>query len=508
MEAMFGYNSSDLVRGKRVPVLWDSREVVNPHMVISGISGMGKTYTIKKLISHLERSKRPGQKLRIHVLDVHGDIDIPGASSVLFSEQSSCGIVNPLRVNPDPDFGGLRKKVQGVIGTLNRVTRQLGGKQEACLRNLLMDLYIAHGFKQDDPSTWIVDEASARYVTDGSNRFYLDVPRAEKDDAKALGARWDPGLTCWWIAPEQYQGAVTRWPAKTTGRTHPSIKDALVLARRILAQSFLGSDEKAITQLEIFQRATNGYQKTVLEAMRRGEQLVEDEALLSTLDKKRLAAIDTYTQYVEAIKTGREIESLMKYDSTDVLKSVVDRLENLNGMGIFKSDAPPHDSNTIVWRYITTPLLLPERKLAGHFKMEELFMEAIQRGEQDDVQEVIIADEAHIYADDDEENIMNKIGKEGRKFGLSLIAATQSPVDLPDGFLKSCGTKLVLGLDESEYRQSAVKLRVSEEALAWTKAREKMLVQIKRKGQTKNDWVWTAIADYSVEEDRPVLMED
>ncbi|CAE6793556.1 hypothetical protein R70006_04962 [Paraburkholderia domus] len=505
MEAMFGYDAGDLKRRVKTPILWDTQEVINPHMLIAGISGMGKTFTLKKIIEHLQRTLKPGQRLRVHVIDVHGDIDIPGASSVLFSEQASWGIVNPLRVNPDPHFGGLRKQIQGFIATMNRVMRQLGGKQEACLRNLLTDLYAAHGFSQADPSTWIVDESTARFLSDGSNRLYLDVPRAEKDQAKGLGARWDPNLTCWWIAPDQYQGGITRWPPKTLGRTQPSIRDALVLARRILMQSFMGADEEAITNLEIFQRSTQQYQKTVLDAMRRGEKLVEDEALLATLDKKKLAAIDTFTQYVESIKTGREVESVMKYDSTDVLKSVVDRLENLDGMGMFKADPPPHDENTTVWRYVTNPLLLHERKLAGLFKMEELFLDAIQRGEQDDVVEVIIADEGHIYADDDEDNIMNKIGKEGRKFGLSLIVATQSPKDVPDGFLMSCGTKVILGLDESEWKSSATRFRVSEEALAWTKAREKMLVQVKHKGQSRSDWRWTAIADYQVESEAVAL---
>ncbi|CAJ6618431.1 Type IV secretory pathway, VirB4 components [Burkholderia pseudomallei] len=495
MKAMFGYDSGELSRGKKVPVMWDTKQVVNPHMIVAGISGMGKTYTLKKIISHVAATLAPGQKMRVHVIDVHGDIDIPGASTVVFSEQSPYGLVNPLKVNPDPHFGGLRKQIQGFIATMNRVMRRLGNKQEACLRNLLTDLYITHGFKQDDPSTWMIDPASARFLSDGSNRLYIDVPRAEKDQAKALGARWEPTLMCWWVQPDKYQGGITRWPPKTLGRTQPSIRDALVLARRILSQSFLGADEEAITNLEIFQRASEQYQNSVLEAMRRGEKLVEDEALIATLDKKKHAAIDTFTQYVESIKTGREIETLMKYSSTDVLASVVDRLENLDAMGMFKTEPAPHDENVMVWRYVTNALLLDERRLAGLFKMEEIFLNAIQRGEQDDVVEIIIADEGHIYADDDPENIMNKIGLEARKFGLSLIVATQSPKHVPDGFMMSCGTKVILGLDESEWRSSATKFRVTEQALAWTKAREKMLVQTKQKGQSKNDWKWTAIAD-------------
>lgn len=48
----------------------------------------------------------------------------------MFSEQTTYGM-NPLRVNPDPHFGGIRKRVQGFITTINRVImRALGPKQE------------------------------------------------------------------------------------------------------------------------------------------------------------------------------------------------------------------------------------------------------------------------------------------------------------------------------------------------------------------------------------------
>src|SRR3546814_9934988 len=86
------------------------------------------------------RQTNEGRPLRFHVFDVHGDIEIEDASSVMFSEQTQYGM-NPLRVNPDPHFGGVRKKVQGFISTMNRVSGALGTKQEACLRNILYDSY-------------------------------------------------------------------------------------------------------------------------------------------------------------------------------------------------------------------------------------------------------------------------------------------------------------------------------------------------------------------------------
>jgi len=43
------------------------------------------------------------------------------------------------------------------------------------------------------------------------DRIYLDVPYAEKDQAKALGARWDPHRRQWWAPPASPAGAFSRW---------------------------------------------------------------------------------------------------------------------------------------------------------------------------------------------------------------------------------------------------------------------------------------------------------
>lgn len=43
------------------------------------------------------------------------------------------------------------------------------------------------------------------------DKILLKVPFAEKDQAKALGARWDPNLKSWYILPAQDKGAFSRW---------------------------------------------------------------------------------------------------------------------------------------------------------------------------------------------------------------------------------------------------------------------------------------------------------
>lgn len=46
---------------------------------------------------------------------------------------------------------------------------------------------------------------------------YLKVPFAEKDQAKALGARWDPARKCWYVPDGKDLAAFARWETAGAG---------------------------------------------------------------------------------------------------------------------------------------------------------------------------------------------------------------------------------------------------------------------------------------------------
>lgn len=477
--------------GKKTPVLWDASRVVNGHLMMMGMSGAGKTFQLRKIIREMRASAPPEQGLRIRIFDVHGDIEIEGASTVVYSEQTEYGL-NPLAINPDPDYGGVRKRIQNVIATINKTSRELGGKQEAVLRNILLDLYAQHGFKVNDPSTWRVDPtADAEPEVSADGRLYLDVSIDEKDEAKSYGARWDGDRKCWWIAADAYTGPITKWLPKRAGRRNPTMADALRQANKILRQSFTGTNQEAINNLEAYNRATRNYQAKVIAATKKGEKLAEDEKLKGELEKSGQKAIDSFATYVESIKTGRELDDLLKYDSVDVLKSVVDRLDNLLGIGIFKNRLPPHDPSAVVWRDHIKALSKDEQKLFVLFSLQEIFYNAVQRGETPYIKDVIIVDEASNFFDDSDDNILNTIALEARKFGVALICVSQSPKHFTEDFIASVGAKIVLGIDEQFWEASTKKLRLTTDALKWIRLKERALIQIKQAGEARNDWRWT-----------------
>jgi hypothetical protein len=481
--------------GKAAPVVLDTAKTINGHVLIVGSSGVGKSHTIRRMISDVVRQGTP---VRFHVFDVHGDLDIPGASVVQFSEQARCGL-NPLRVNPDPHFGGVRKCIQSFIRTVNQAsTTRLGVKQESVLRNLLDDVYRDFGFVADDASTWTVDGFQSRLVSGGAdNRVYLEVPIAQKDEVKALGARWDPEQKHWWIHADKYKGDIRKWPAATKERAYPTVADVAAYAKRLHEERFLGSDQRAIQALGYLNKKAQAYQRKLLQNIRDHRSGDVDDDTMADLEEAREKAIDAYISYARSIQTGFEFDNLLKYDSADVLKSVLDRLNNLKATGLFKNEPPPFDRRSPVWRYKLNALLSEEKKMMVLFILQEIFNRAVQRGEQPDVVEVVVLDELGVYTSNQDEDggdgIIGVVSREARKFGLALWAANQSPANVPESLSSSVGTKIILGLDEMHWQSATTKLRIETKLLDWIRPHHTMGVQMKERGALKNRWWWVSL---------------
>lgn len=425
--------------GFEASVHWDTGRLINGHTLIAGKSGTGKTWTLRKMIS---AALAQDSKTRIHIVDTHGDIDIPGSSSVKFSESTGYGF-NPLEINSDHDFGGVRKRIQQFISAINRTSRQLGTKQEAVLRALLQDIYASNGFHDGKPETWSLED-----------------------------------------------GVVRKFPKK-----HPTLADAVRFSQYKLKGVFLGVGNRAVTSLEAANRKMFSFQRKARDLAKGGKVDAENEALRAEIERLKSEAIDAYSESVCAMETGKELDDLLKYDSRDVLKSVCERLENINAVGVFKDQPPPFDKSCGVWRYDIRSLAQDEKKLFAEILMERLFVSAVERGVCDGVRDIIILDEAHNYLDDTPDNIANKIAKEARKFGVALVCASQSPTHFSDDFLSNVGCKMILGLDEMFWEGTIRRMRIDRAALEWIRPHRSMMVQLNHKGEARSRFIYTVLKD-------------
>lgn len=438
MEVILGYDAGAAAKGKVTPVIYNTKELLNAHALFMGKSGSGKTYTLREIITQMAaQAKKDGKEFRCHIMDVHGDIEIDDASTVKFSEATNYGF-NPLIINPDPDFGGVRKKIESFVRNINRAGRQLGDKQAATLRNILYDLYEANYFFADDPLSWKLK---------------------------------DP-----------------RYP--NYNKRMPNLSDALRFAKSKATSLYLGTSSKAVSKLEQINKKKNIlYNK--LKQKNKTTNPVDIGDLEAQIDKLCDELLELNTEYLKSIKTGQELSEIFKYTSLDTLNSVVERLENLNSCGIFRNELPPFDPNKAIWRYDIKALSQEEKKLFVSFLLEAIFYVATQRGPRDDVVEIVILDEAHLFITEDDDNPVNVIAREARKFGLGLFAASQSPEHFSTDFLSNVSAKVILGIDESFWNATSKKLRVDMKALEWMVHHEKILIQLNKKGQNKNQFIWT-----------------
>ncbi|CAG2138405.1 hypothetical protein LMG19282_01491 [Cupriavidus campinensis] len=216
-------------------------------------------------------------------------------------------------------------------------------------------------------------------------------------------------------------------------------------------------------------------------------QNVDDDGaarLERELEAARVRAIDAYKDAVCAIETGEEFDEALDLEGQkETLESVVDRLENLYQIGIYRSTPPPLDPRSRVWRYIIKSLSKDEKKLFTLTRLETIFTRAVQRGEQSEVLDCIVIDEAHLYQDKEEDYIVNRMAREARKFGVSMLFASQSPTDFADVLLASLGTKVILGLDPNFWPQAVRKLGLTESQLKSIVPQRRILLQMKGIGQ-------------------------
>jgi len=451
-----GNDSYKLNKDKEVvPVFWDMDLLANQHVGVAGTSGAGKTHWIRRFIESMPES------VSVDIFDYHGDINVE-ATSVLFSEQTRYGY-NPLVLNTDPDYGGVRRGINDVIDAINATSVQLGSKQEAVLRHLLADTYAARGILPDDPRTWrrrclTLEEAVAYRTSNDAAAIWDSYPGLE--DVVRLAKR---KLKSMWIGVDDTPPAAPGTPGeKTTGAGRAALT-AFDNACKAMA------------------RASSAKRKAVTVEKAVG---VEVEDLRKAAESAKTAALLKFGDFLDSIETGTEFDEAVKYHNRDTLLSVVTRLENLIATGIFAQTPPPF-GDARVRRYNLRPLAQSEDelKMFVRFRLRAIIREAMQLGETDRLRRLIVIDESKRFASESNSNPINVIANEMRKFGIGLLLAGQSPSHFSQDFITNAGTLLVLHLSTTDWADAARKLKIEEDTLKWLKPQSTGAVRLAHKGE-------------------------
>ena len=426
------------------PVYWRMADVSNHHVGVAGTSGAGKTHWIRQFVTGMP------EDVQVDIFDYHGDIDIPGAEAVLFSEATRYGF-NPLVLNPDPHYGGVRRAVNDVIDAINSTSRQLGGNQEGVLRHLLTDSYMLKSIFGDNPRSWKKREAPESEI------------REMTENRNWAGLR----------------------------EVYPTLGDVISFARRKLKALWMGLEDKdngrqALAAFDDYCKAMNALNQLRIKLGKTSTKNEEEmERLQKRMETVKSKAFETHATFLNSIENGREFEEAIKYNSKDVLLSVITRLENLNATGIFNANPPPFGSARIR-RYILKPLAQSEDelKMFVRFRLRAIVREEMQRGESGGkLRRLIVLDESKKFNDEEAGNPINVIVNEMRKFGLGILLAGQSPAHMSSDFIKNAGTLLLLNLATADWDEAARKLKIDPKELKYLKPQETGLVRMLEKGQ-------------------------
>jgi len=151
----------------------------NPHMLIVGGSGSGKSWTLALLARALAQ-----RGCRCVLFDFHGDL-IEEATAHRIGLDSPYG-VNPLAVSLDPVGGGPDPQRFEVLDQLKNAFRPMGPLQIALLDECLKEIYAQRAIVQGTPSSWALES-----MTDFSNlqRVLEDRILADPKDQRAQGLR-------------------------------------------------------------------------------------------------------------------------------------------------------------------------------------------------------------------------------------------------------------------------------------------------------------------------------
>jgi hypothetical protein len=420
---------------KRSDVIWDPSTLVNPHILICGASGSGKSYQAMRL---LESAAAAG--IEVDAFDLHNELtECAGASANIYSEATRLGS-NPLVLSTNSHTGGVRRQVEFVVDLLNATSRKLGPRQTSALKALLYETYLARDIVPERPETWIRNE----------------------------------------LTEDEYDQLMAQKAFNALRGAYPILRDVIRTCERRIRSLTMCADNPAVMALERVEKAAA--RLTALRAKKIAQDELDEaeEKLHNAKDQ----AIQAYACFVQSIQIGQEWSEQSRYQNADTLRALHERLSELNSIGIFRAAPPVWTSNLRVHQI--GALRDDERRLLVYTHCAAILRACMDAGQSTRLRRLIFLDEGHALLDDDGHSPLNRIVKEGRKFGLGLAIGSQSPSHFSADVLVNTATVIVTGLEAADREFAARKLNAPPELLKAVKPKAVVAVKLKRNGESED----------------------
>ena len=405
---------------------WNPEALPNGHIVAIGASGSGKTQTLKAIAFSLRQTY---PQMQVILLDFHGDQEIIGETCYPIHMASPHGI-NPLVVNLDTEGGGSNLQAIQMAGILKKSLR-LGPNQEGMLIEIIKTCYLKRGIVQERQETWSFAPPNFDDIEEELNRRVATAFQDEekKELAESICIRdlpvGKPNTSGIYFIFHQnqlvYIGAARDIQKRIDGHYH---------IRYLLKDHYPG--EKV--EIRYYEHLSDW------------QELIKLENHLIQLHKPPLNQTTLRTECKESQKLKLKLAATFQY-------------------GVFSRPQPEFNEKLV--RIDLSKLPTELRAIAAESLAWQLMNQHRLQGEiQSRLPKTFLFIDEAKEMPKKEGSACDQIIADGRKYGLSLVVASQSERHLSADVIGNSSTKIVLPVDQTEVKKVAKKFRFAEKRVA------------------------------------------
>lgn len=446
------------------PLVWnpDSKQSINPHMLICGGSGAGKTTLLLNIAKYLAMNNK-----HIYIFDLKGDMVVKDndgeviGNYIEFTAWNSQYGINPFEfdtgvvedelkeiiesneMNEQQRFkiqnSGPKVQVERFIEIIKKnFLPNMGTNQKDILTYLLSDTYLSKGFKYNEIGTWLQELPSLEDTLELIKRIKS---YSEDNDGTVLDKKSNDFI-CF---------------------TQNQIVELQREKANILKD---GTAENKDEYEKVFNEYKEQIHKNLDEYIEYG---------LASFSKKNVAPNNEWFE-------EREID-IEKYMSKDALRTIDKLASYINALvesGVFHSNRPPVKNglnvvnisglDVAIQRFIVDVWL---GKVFKSCKIRGNYAERPNKVRGAKCDTYAIVDESKLIAGtsrdkNDPYSYLNRTATEARGFGFGLIVAAQSAEHFPPEFLKNFDAQVILNTGIADFDSVRKSFGIDKQFLEYT----------------------------------------
>jgi len=410
----------------------DLDKTENPHLLLAGGSGAGKTYNLKKVIKDLANKYKV-----IIVIDYHGDMGIEGENLLEYSFHKDTFGINPFELELNPKRGGVLIQAEYILNMLVTYFFDKGRtsqKQKNILERLIVDTYALKGIYQDDVESWKKEPPTMKDL-----RFlFNEIIKCYNNEFKSFKRQIEN------LIYDSKQGEIKEFK--------------------------LTDDLK-----KIFSKFKEKLKEKNIDIDQEKDASLENISLDFYLNETVFKSVENLYSYIEKITKLHIFNG-----KTPKLKRGINRFD----LSAFTANNQP-----LTAKFISEFIM---QKFFRATMIRGEYSKYDKKIPNTKFDRVMVVDESklalpHGAEKENPYNVINRIVTESRKYGLALILASQRLSHYSEEILSNIYTKMILGANSNEYKIVSKVLGVKESYIKDTFEKKNRMVIISQ-GNKVDRW--------------------